>query len=237
MDPLGRGGRWLRERRARRLLERARHGAGVDEDAVAELVDLCSADPGSRRMAAEALEALARRADPSPVRAAATDGLVELLNGEDPDLAAAAARALRYVALERPGVVGRLDEPYAAILSEGDDDAGRDVAIDAGMVLSRVEAAADLPATREALRDALAGGSDRTRRDAALAYVLAADSVGEFDHPGEIAEGLAILESGVDGDLPAEGTTARGLAEGRTVEDAVAAFRDAAGSPGEDRES
>lgn len=240
MGLLDLGGRWLRDRRARRLLERARHAPDVDEGLVEDLEALLPADPRSRRAAAEALESLARRRDPSSARARATDRLVDLLGDDDPALQAAAARALRYVALERPDVVERLDDPYAAILGDGRHDAHREVAVDAGMVLSEVTAAAeDLPATREALRETLAGGSDRDRRSAALAYVLAADRAGAFDHPGEIAEGLAILGSGIEGDLPAESTTVQSLAEGRTLTDAVTAFREASrgsGDGGEDGE-
>ncbi|PSQ17184.1 hypothetical protein BRD00_08290 [Halobacteriales archaeon QS_8_69_26] len=236
MDPFARGGRWLRVRRARRLLSRARHGpaSGLDPAAVEELGDLLAAD-GSRDVAAEALEAIARTGEAGPARSRATDLLVESLADGDPDRQATAARSLRYVALRRPAVVPRLDDPYAAILADTRHGAHREVAVDAGMVLSRVDgAAADLPETRETLREVLAGGPTDARRSAAVAVVLAADRADAFEHPGRIAEGLAILRGRADGEVPGPGTAERRLAEGRTVADAVGAFRAAAdGGSGE----
>jgi len=232
MDPLARGGRWLRQRRARRLLDRARHGPAsrLDGEAVERLGALLEAD-GSRQVAAEALEAIARAGEDGPVRAAATDLLVEVVADGDPDQQATAARSLRYVALRRPAVVPRLDDPYAGILSDHRHGAHREVAVDAGMVLSRVDGAAtDLPGTRETLREALVGGPDDARRAAAIAYVVAADRADDFDYPGSVAEGLAILRAETDGEFPAAETAERRLAEGRTVADAVDAYRAAAGT-------
>lgn len=221
----------MRGRRARRLLERARHEppSRLDPAVVEELGDLLAAE-GSRRVAAQALEAIARGGEPGPVRAGATDLLVELLADGDADQQATAARSLRYVALRRPAVVPRLDGPYAAVLGDHRHGAHREVAVDAGMLLSRVEGAAgDLPETREALRESLVGGPERARRAAAAAYVVAADRADAVDHPGSVAEGLAILR-GENGDelLDAESPERR-LAEGRTVADAVEAFRAAGG--------
>lgn len=229
MDPLARGSRWLRARRARRLRDRARHGSGTDPETVEALSEFLAADGPAREIAAEGLEVVARTGDDGSARAAATDRLVSTVGAENPDLAARAARSLRYVALRRPGVVPRIDGPYADVLSDPRHGAHRPVAVDAGMVLSRVDgAAADLPATREALRETLLGGPDDARRHAGVAYAIAADRAGAFADPRTIAEGLAILGSR-DGSIPASGSTARRLAEGRTVADAVTAFRAAGG--------
>lgn len=229
-------GRWLRERRLRRLRDRART---LDPAALADdVADIETAaresDGRARTLAVEALSALARAGPGSgsgaesgknptgeemsvPERAAAA--LVDALPFGNEALAADALRTLRYVVTERPasGVADRLDGPFAAAVDDWDHAAHRRVCVDAGVLL---RAGVTMPETRAALWTALEGGPPEVRTNASLAYLQVAATPGALDDPGAVAAELRSVASGRD-PFPSQGAAARALADGRTVDGAA----------------
>lgn len=217
--------RW-RERRARRLLDRARsHEPAALDGIVPTLRGIVATDDGGARFrAVEALAAVARSGQAHPVRSRATDALVELLaEGSDP-VRAAVSPEVRYVALERPAVVPRIDEPFAAVLTDGGHAPRSRVATDAGILVAEGDAGDDLPATMGALEELLVGGDPAARRAAVRAYLLVAGSPSAVPNPGTVAEHLAILGGELDEPLVGADAHLRHLADGRTLADAAAAF-------------
>lgn len=175
---------------------------------------------GDRTLAVEGLAALARADGGSSVPDRAATALVETLPALDDGLAADVLRTLRYVAVERPDapVRGRLDEPVAAAVDDWDHAAHRRVCVDAGALLG---AGVSMPATRETLRVALETGPPAVREHAALAFLQVADRPEALDDPAAVAEGLRAAVRGREEPLPAPGTAARTLADGRTVSEAA----------------
>jgi len=246
-------GRWLRERRLRRLRDRART---LDPPALADdLDDLreAAADGGeqTRALAVEALAALARsgggdarRADDvdddttdGPARDGrsvperAADALAAALPVADDAAESTVVRTLRYVATERSGGVvdgDRLDDPCAAAVDDWNHAAHRRVCVDCGVFL---RAGLAMPATRKALWTALSAGSPPVRRNAALAYLQVADASAVVDDPAAVATELQAVVAGRNEPLPATGTAARALAGGRTVSEAADRFGSASRSP------
>ncbi len=226
-------GRWLQERRLRRLRDRART---LDPPALADdVADLRTAaregDDRTRTLAVEALSALARAGagdggedEQPPTREAsvperATTALVDALPFADDALAADALRTLRYVVTERPdsAVADRLDAPFAAAVDGWDHAAHRRVCVDAGVLL---RAGVAMPETRAALWTALEGGPPAVRTDASLAYLQVAATPGVLDDPAAVAAGLHSVAAGRE-PFPPQGSAARALADGRTVEEAA----------------
>lgn len=225
-------GRWLRERRVRRLRDRARTLGTADlADDVDTLRTAAVEGEGRRQtLAVEALSALARggtapRADGDESDASVADraaaALVAALPATDDRLAADTLRTLRYVVDERPGAVavGRLDEPLAALVDDWEHAAHGAVTLDAGALLGGTEP--DLPATRAALWAALDGGTPAVREHAATAYLQVADRPDRLADPAAVADALRSVVQGRTAPLPPEGSVARTLAGGRTVSDAV----------------
>lgn len=218
--------RRLRDRRARRLLDRARSQSPEDLDGIVPALETIVAadDADARFRAVGALSALARRRQSHPVRERATDALVAILEDGTPAVQVAVSPELRHAALERPALVARLDEPYAGIVASGDHRARRRVTTDAGILLADHGTDVDAPAVREALRELLVGGHREGRRTAATAYVLLAGSPSLVDDPGTVAEHLAILEGELDEPpIPAD-SHLRPLADDRTLGDAIEAY-------------
>lgn len=218
--------RRLRDRRARRLLDRARSKSPPNlEGAVPSLQSIVEADEGDARfVAVQGLSAIARSEQSHPVRERAVDALLDLLaEGTDP-VRQAVSPELRYVALERPDVVARLDEPYAGVIESESGPARRQVATDAGVLLAERDADPPMPATLAALRRLLLGGAPSGRRAAARAYVLLAGTPSAVDEAGTVAEHLAILRGELEEPLFAPDSHLAQVADGRTLDDAVSAY-------------
>ncbi len=226
MGLIERGRRRLRERRARRLLARARHGdpdrlAGV----VTDLGALANVDGRGRAatLAVEGLAAIARSENESQSRRRATDALVEVLADDDEALANAAAEQLGYVGLERPETLDRLDPAYATVLADWDHLAHRRVAVDVAAIAVRHHRGGrdPLPVARRRLRECLLAGAREVRVDAASAYVVMADRPEVVDDAETVAGYLSILAGDLDREVPAPDTQARRVADGRTVSEAI----------------
>jgi len=187
-------------------------------------------DDRARTLAVEALSALARGGSGSgdegdgstdeesvPERAAAA--LVDALPFENDALDADALRTLRYVVTERPdsAAADRLDGPFAAAVDDWDHAAHRRVCVDAGVLL---RAGVAMPATRAALWTALEGGPPEVRANASLAYLQVAATPAVLDDPSAVAAELESVATGRD-PFPSEGSAARALADGRTVQEAA----------------
>jgi len=218
--------RRLRDRRARRLLNRARSQSPEDLAGIVPTLEAIVAadDADARFSAVRALSALARSQQSHAVRERATEALVGILEDGPPAVQAAVSPELRHAALERPDLVGRLDDPYAGILATGDRRVRRRVAIDAGILLAEHGTDVDAPATREALRDLLLGGDLAGRRNAAVAYLLLADSPSLVEESETVAEHLAILEGELDEPPIPANSHLRPLADDRSLGEAIEAY-------------
>ncbi len=239
---------WLRERRVRRLRNRARTLPADEAASEADLATLATAvrdgdgDGERRALAVEALGALARGTvpgvdaadrsggDPTSVPERAAVALADALPAvEDDELAARALRTLRFVVVERPdsAAADRLDAVCAAAVDDWDHAVHRQVTIDAGALLA---AGADLSATRAALWTALDAGPPAVREDAALAYSLLAGDPDSVSNPDRVAAALGeVVRDPPDDDaFPPEGSAARTLADGLTVAEAAERFAAAA---------
>lgn len=218
--------RRIRDRRARRLLDRARSRDPAElTGIVPDLEAIVSADDGSAQFTAvRALAAVARSDQSHPVRDSATDALIEALATGTESLQAAVGPELRYVALERPAIVPRLDQPYADILLAPGTHASRRVAIDVGILTAVHGPETQLSGAREALQETLLGGTGPDRRAAGIAYVLMAGTPSVTDDPGPIAEHLAILRGELEVEQLPQKPHLQRLADGRTLDDAIVAY-------------
>jgi len=222
-------GRWLRERRLRRLRDRARtlDPAALSDDVEDLRTAARESDGHARTLAVEALSALARAGDGDgetvagavsvPERAATA--LVESLPLEEGTLTADTLRTLRYVVTERAdsAAADRLDGPFAAAVDDWDHAAHRQVCVDAGVLL---RAGVAMPETRAALWTALTEGSPEVRANASLAYLQVAADPTTVEHPAAVAAELRSVATG-RGEFPSPGSAARTLADGRTVSEAA----------------
>lgn len=241
---------WLRERRARRLRDRARTlDPAALTDEVDDLADVATnADGETQALAVEALAALARggadprdeRAEPGPEESApGSDGdgggderpgdavperaavaLAAALPLSDDELEADAVQTLRYVVTERPATA--VTGRLDASLAAAVDDWGHTA--HRQVTLDAGVLLGDgvrLPETRAALWAALDGGPPAVREHAALAYLQVADRPDVLEDRTTVAAALRAVARGRDESLPPEGSAARTLAGGLTVREAA----------------